>query len=119
MQIDELQSKKLKEGITINPKSKLALCQEHELGLNFYCETCDQLVCQYCIMKDHLKHDHDTVKKMAAKHRKELDKIMEPIEKMIEGLPVTCKKVSDMMDKIGSQEININREIDTYYKGLH
>ena len=47
-------------------------------------------------MKDHLKHDHYTVKEMAIKHRKELDKIMEPIEKMIEGLSVARKKFSNM-----------------------
>ena len=118
MPLNELRSKK--EGITIKPKSKLfALCQQHELELNFYCETCDQLVCQYCIMKDHLKHDHDTVKKMAIKHRKELDKIMEPVEEMIEGLSVTRKKVSNTRDKIGVQADDIDKEIDRYYEELH
>ena len=117
MPLNEVRSKK--EGITIKPKSKFALCQEHELELNFYCETCDQLVCQYCIMKDHLKHDHDTVKKMATKHRKELDKIMEPVEKMIEGLSVVCKKVSNTRDKIGAQADDIDKEIDRYYEELH
>ena len=108
-----------KEGITIKPKSKFALCQEHELELNFYCETCDQLVCHYCIMKDHLKHDHDTVKKMATKHKKQLDEIMEPVEKMIEGLSIARKKVSNMRDKIGAQADNIDEEIDRYYEELH
>ena len=117
MPLNELRSKK--EGITIKPKSKFALCQEHELELNFYCETCDQLVCQYCIMKDHLKHDHDTVKKMAIKQRKELDKIMEPVEKMIEGLSVARKKASNMRDKIGAQADEIDKEIDGYYEELH
>ena len=117
MPLNELRSKK--EGINIKPKSKFALCQEHELELNFYCETCDQLVCQYCIMKDHLKHDHDTVKKMATKHRKELDKIMEPVEKMIEGLSVACKKVSNERNNIGAQADDIDKEIDMYYEELH
>ena len=117
MPLNELRSKK--EGITIKPKSKFALCQEHELELNFYCETCDQLVCQYCIMKDHLKHDHDTVKKMATKHRKQLDKIMEPVEKMIDGLSVARKKVSSTRDKIGAQADDIDKEIDRYYEELH
>ena len=117
MPINELRSKK--EGITIKPKSKFALCQEHELELNFYCETCDQLVCHYCIMKDHLKHDHDTVKKMATKHRKQLDKIIEPVEEMIEGLSVARKKVSNMRDKIGAQADDIDKEIDRYYEELH
>ena len=75
--------------MSYGPRRKvLLLCQnhKHELELGFYCETCDQLVCQYYIMKDYLKHDHDTVKKMATKHRKELEKIMEPVEKITEGL---------------------------------
>ena len=117
MPLNEVRSKK--EGITIKPKSKFALCPKHELELNFYCETCDQLVCHYCIMKDHLKHDHDTVKKMATKHRKELDKIMEPVEKMIEGLSVARKKVSNTRDKIGAQADDIDKEIDRYYEELH
>ena len=117
MPLDELQSKK--EKIAIKPKVKYAMCQKHELELNFYCETCDQLVCHYCIMKDHLKHDHDTVKEMAVKHRKELDKIMEPVGKMIEGLSVACKKVSNTRDKIGAQTDGIDKEIDRYYEKLY
>ena len=117
MPLNELRSKK--EGITIKPKSKFALCQEHKLELNFYCETCDQLVCHYCIMKDHLKHDHDTVKKMAIKHRKELDKIMEPVDEMIEGLSVARKRVSNMSNKIGAQADEIDKEIDGHYEELH
>ena len=117
MPINELRSKK--EGMTIKPKSKFVLCQEHELELNFYCETCDQLVCHYCMMKDHFKHDHDTVKKMATKHRKQLDKIMEPVEKMIEGLSVARKKFSNTRDKIGVQADDVDKEIDRYYEELH
>ena len=115
--LNELQSKK--EKIAIKPKAKYAMCQKHELELNFYCETCDQLVCHYCIMKDHLKHDHDTVKAMAVKHRKELDKIMELVGKMIKGLSVVFKKVNNMRDKIGAQADDINKEIDRYYDELH
>ena len=115
--LNELQSRK--EGITIKPKSKFALCQEHELELNFYCETCDKLVCQYCIMKNHLQHDHDSVKKMATKHRKELDKVMEPTQKMIEGFSVACKKVTETRNKIESQTDDIDKEIDRYYEELH
>ena len=117
MPLNELRTSK--EKLAIKPKAKCAMCQKHELELNFYCETCDELVCQYCIMKDHLKHDHDTLKEMATKHRKELDKIIEPVEKMIEGLSVACKKVVNMRDKIGAQADDIDKEIDRYYEELH
>ena len=119
MPLNELRSKKEGITVTIKPKSKVALCQEHELELNFYCETCDQLVCHYCIMKDHFRHDHDTVKKMATKHRKELDKIMEPVGKMIEGVSVACKKVSNERNNIRAQVDDIDKEIDRYYEELH
>ena len=117
MPLSDLRSKK--EVVAIKPKAKYAMCQKHELELNFYCETCHQLVCHYCIMKDHLKHDHDTVKEMAIKHRKELDNIMEPVERMIEGFSIACKKVSNTRDKIGAQVDHIDKEIDRYYEELH
>ena len=117
MPLNELQSKK--EKIAIKPKAKYTMCQKHELELNFYCETCDQLVCHYCIMKDHLNHDHDTVKEMAVKYRKGLDKMMEPVGKMIEGLSMACKKVNNMRDKIGALANDIDKEIDRYYDELH
>ena len=117
MPLNDLQSKK--EEVAIKPKAEYAICQKHELELNFYCETCDQLVCHYCIMKDHLKHDHNTVKEMAIKHRKELDKIMEPVEKMIGGFSVACKKVRNMRNKIRAQADDIDKEIDRYYEELH
>ena len=115
MPLDELQSKK--EGITIKPK--FTMCQQHQLEINFFCETCDQLVCQRCIKKNHSKHDHGTVKEMATKHRTELDKIMEPVEKMIEKLSVARKKVSSVRDKIGAQADDIDKDIDRYYEELY
>ena len=44
---------------------------------------------------------------------------MEPVGKMIEGLSVACKKVSNMRDKIGAQAEDIDKEIDRYYDELH
>ena len=70
-------------------------------------------------MKDHFKHDHDTVKEMATKHIKELDKIMEPVEKMIDGLSIACKKIINTRKKIGIQAEDIDKEIDRYYEELH
>ena len=116
MPLNEVESKK--EGLTIKPKTDNVRCEKHELELNFYCETCDQLVCHYCIVKDHFKHDHDTVKKMAAKHRKELDEIMKPVEKMIEGLSVIHKKTSNAKGNIRIHYSGVEKEIDRYYAEL-
>ena len=65
-QLKELRAEK--KDIVVRPKAKPLLCQEHELELNFYCDTCEQLVCRYCTTTDHTGHKHNTVKKMANKH---------------------------------------------------
>ena len=117
MQLKELRSKK--EDLTIKPKSNFALCPKHEeLELNFYCETCNQLVCQYCIVRDHLNHNHDTVKEVAFKHRKELDKIMEPVDMMIDELSLAYDKITIVRNEIGTQANGIDKEINSYYEEL-
>jgi len=88
------------------------------MELNFYCEACEQLVCQYCTIRDHRLehgHDHNTVKKMANKQRAELDKITAPVEKMINGLAKAHKKVSSTRDRIGAQATEVEQQIDVYY----
>ena len=107
-----------KEGPRIKPKE--ASCHEHKLELKFYCETCNQLVCQYCIMKNHLNgHYHDTVKEMATKHRKELDKIMEPVEEIEAELLKININVSKVIDGIETQADEIEKQINKYYEELH
>ncbi|XP_065891724.1 E3 ubiquitin-protein ligase TRIM71-like [Dysidea avara] len=110
--LDELQS----EGISL--KASVAMCQEHDIELNFYCETCEQLVCHYCITKTHHDHNHDTVKKMAEKHRKELDKVMEPVQEMVDGLLAACKIVYDIIDEIETKTSTVEKEIDKYFEWL-
>ena len=47
-------------------------------------------------MKDHNDHSHDTVKNLAAKHRKELSKITGPVDEIIRSL-------SEANDKLRKQ----------------
>ena len=72
------------------------MCQDYGIELNLYCETCEQLVCHYCITKSHHNHSHDTVKKLADKYRKELDKVVEPVQKMVDGLSAACNQLVEM-----------------------
>ena len=117
MPLNELHTKK--KEVIIKPKAKHAMCQKHELELNFYCETCNQLICHYCVVKKHTKHQHGSAKEMADKHRTELDKIVEPVDKMIAGLSVACKNVIGVKDKIVEQADCIDKEIDRHYEELH
>ena len=113
--LTELRSKK---DVAIQPKPKAMMCREHDIELLFYCETCDQLVCMYCTVKDHNGHNHDTVKKMVNKHRQELKKTTAPVEEMIRGLSDTHDDIEKMRNKIRQQGDEVNKKIDGHYDGV-
>ena len=110
--LTELRSKK---DVAIQPKPKAMMCREHDIELLFYCETCDQLVCMYCTVKDHNGHNHDTVKKMVHKHRQELKKVTAPVQQMIKGLSDTHDNIEKMRKKIRQQGDEVNGKIDQHY----
>lgn len=93
--------------VNVKLKPKLLLCQEHELELNFYCETCKRLVCHYCITKAHSNHKHNTAKEVANKYRKEMDEIMEPVQKVISKVSDVCQQVSMTRDRIQNRLLKL------------
>jgi len=97
---------------------KIPLCQEHDEQLKYYCGTCERLVCMYCTVKDHNGHDHDTVKKMASKHRQELKEITAPVEEMIASLSEAHDNIDKMRVKIRQQGDKVNERIDQHYDKL-
>ena len=113
--LTELQSNK---DVPIQVKVKVPLCKDHDYELKHYCETCEQLVCLYCTMKEHSDHSHDTVKKMAVKHRKELERITAPIEEMIQGLSEAHNNIDKMKMKIRQQGDEVDKQIDHQYDEL-
>ena len=115
-QLKEL--RKEKKDINVRPKAKPLLCQEHDMELNFYCGTCEQLVCHYCTTTDHFGHEHNTAKKMANKNRAELDDIIKPVEEMIGELSKTHQKVTTTREKVEIQATNVDQQIDDYYDQL-
>ena len=116
-QLKEL--RKEKKDINVRPKAKPLLCQEHDgMELNFYCGTCEQLVCHYCTTIDHNGHEHNTVKKMANKNRAELDDIIKPVEEMIGELSKAHQKVTITREKVEIQATEVDQQIDDYYDQL-
>ena len=106
---------KYKEDIPIQPKPRAMMCRDHDIELLFYCETCDQLVCMYCTVKNHKDHNHDTVKKMVDKHRQELKKITAYIEEMIRSLFCTHDNIENIRKKIRQQGDEVSMKIDQHY----
>ena len=115
-QLKELRAEK--KDVNVRPKAKPLMCQEHDLELNFYCDTCEHLVCHYCTTTDHNGHKHNTVKKMANKHREEMDKIIEPVGEMIAELSKAHHNITATGKKIQIQATEVDQQIDDHYDRL-
>ena len=113
--LTELRSNK---DVTIQPKAKALICKEHDIELLFYCETCEQLICMYCTVKEHNGHNHDTLKKMATKHRNELNEVTAPVDEMIRDLSEAHDNIDKMTKKIKRQGEEVDKKIDQHYNKL-
>ena len=103
-------------GAGVQPKEKVIHCPKHNKNeLDYYCETCDKIVCLYCTVKDHVGHTHDIVEVTATKHRNELTKMIAPIEKMSENLSKAKETIITMKDKILKQVTEVDEMIDKCY----
>ena len=98
--------------------TELRFCKEHDYELKHYCETCEQLVCLYCTLKEHNGHNHNTIKMIAEKHRNQIKETIAPVEKMMKDLSEACNKVDKIGSDIEKQGKEVDTEIDKHYHEL-
>ena len=98
------------------PTRKVLYCPNHQKNeLDYYCKTCDKIVCLYCTVKDHVGHSHDIVEKTASEHRNVLMRIITPVEEMSKNLSKAEANIVSTQEKIKEQASEIDQEIDKCY----
>ena len=103
-------------GVVVQPKEKIFYCPKHTKNeMDYYCVTCDKIICLYCTVKDHAGHTHDIVEVTAAKHRDELTKMIAPAQEMSENLSKAEETITAMKDKIQKQVEQVDAMIDKCY----
>ena len=107
--------------IITNPNQtdiKTLQCREHGSNeLQYYCETCNELICVYCTVKEHKDHTHNTVKKMAAKFRHSVNENIASVENRLSNLLKLHSDVEVMVTQLKNQD-TIFKEIDEHYDTL-
>ncbi|XP_065889264.1 E3 ubiquitin-protein ligase TRIM71-like [Dysidea avara] len=99
--------------VAVQSIEKILYCPIHsKKELDHYCETCDKVICHYCVTKDHGGHTFDTVESTASKHRNELIKIITPVDEMSTSLTKAKKDINLMKGKIENQAIKIEKLFD-------
>ena len=98
----------------IQSKSEFPKCQEHDLELEHYCESCEKLVCVQCT-GEHEGHKYDVVKKIVNKYQNKLKEMTASIEIITENLSKIHDSIRDVMVGIRQQCDAASKEIDLYY----
>ena len=101
----------------VPPKKKKMYCKKHpEEKLKIFCETCQELACFYCTIRDHQNHQHDTVPNVFQKNKEAIEGELVPVKGHLEKLEKAVTvfdarkvKISDKQEEIGAQ---VTKRID-------
>ena len=75
-----------------------------------YCETCDQLFCQYCSITNHQAHQYGLVADVFPKHKKR--KLTE-VKEQLSILTTAQQAMEDRIDQISVQGKEVEQQIHT------
>ena len=82
--------------VTIQPKAINLMCKEHDLELLLYCETCEQLVCKYCVVKGHHGHTYANARIKVCRCQIELKEVTTPVEEVVKNLSETHDTIDEV-----------------------
>ena len=107
----------------VPPIKKIPQCSKHPVKeLDLFCETCEEMICQHCIVRVHCDHQHDLATDAFPKHMDVIVASLQPVEqqlasvnKALEGLDTRCGQITDQRQTI---ETDIRRSIRQIHEAL-
>ena len=105
---------------------ELSYCkdQAHTMyPLDFYCESCDVLLCQSCLLADHMsderkQHKTQRLGAVAAQHKQEMFGLLPPAEHALQQFKHTVEKSKEMEERTSHVEKELKEEIEEKMKVL-
>lgn len=97
-------------------------CLEHtDEEIKLYCETCDQLICLKCAIKDgkHHNHEYSFISKAYDKIKEEIAASLQPAEERFEAVNATLSELNSHYEEICNQESFIEGNIENTIGQLH
>ena len=114
------------DALKILKSPELSFCKDpaHTMyPLDFYCETCDVLLCQSCLLADHMnsedkQHKTQRVRAIAEQHKQEMRGLLAPAEEALQQLKLTVKDSKEMEGKTSHTEKGLKEQIEEKVKLL-
>ena len=89
-------------------------CPKHpEKESEFFCETCDKLLCSRCLFPDHRNHQCDLLTESFAKHEKVIVDSLKPVKEQMATLEGAVKSVDTQCAAVIEQKTAVVAEIRT------
>ena len=105
----------------LNPVNKASHCFVHEdKELELYCETCGELICLKCALKDgkHHSHDYEELNVAFEKYKEEITSSLEPMEKQVTTIKKVLALIEQCRGEISDQQIAIEDNIHVTFRRL-
>ena len=104
----------------ILPKRLTLKCSEHnEEELKLYCETCSQLICLQCTIRNHNGHKYDLVSEVFEKHKNEIESSLKPVEQHLTSVKRAVTELDACCGEINDQQAAIEADIHLKVKRLY
>ena len=98
----------------IPPLKKALFCASHPTKkAELYCETCDELICEDCIVGIHHDHQYDLVAESFSKQEKVIVDSLKPVKEQISMLEGAVKSVDGQCAAVIEQKTAVVAEIHT------
>ena len=108
-------------GVENPPKNAAQFCFEHvEKELEFYCETCGELICYKCALKGgkHHSHDYEELDQAFEKYKKGIASSIEPMEKQVAIIKKALALIEQRCGEICDQREAIENNVHITFRRL-
>ena len=106
---------KISRDVSMRRRTQVLMCKKHNTELLLYCKSCEELICAYCITKEHSGHSYDAVKELAAKHREELEVATSPMKEITNAVCKARENLGKTVKEIQKCGNVVEKDIDQHY----
>ena len=107
----------------VPPVKTVLQCSKHPVKeTELFCETCEEMICQHCIVRIHRDHQYDLATDAFPKHQDVIIASLQPVEqqlasvnKALEGLDIRCGQITHQRQ---TMETDIKRNIRQIHEAL-
>ena len=86
--------------------------------MELYYETCDEPICEACLVIDHRYHEHTSIKDVYPRKKREIGKLMNEAKSNISALRAEVFSIEGEESRVRSNEEAVSKDIDAFVDAM-